>query len=177
MLLFLTLVLVGPYLVLTAVGHWYPRARMRSTTRAKVGLSLLFVVTSSGHFVSNAAMSEMLPPFVPLRRELIYMTGVLELLGAIGVWVPRVQRIAGLCMIVMLIGILPANIYSAFARVEYGGHGYGPAYLLVRIPFQLVVIAWTYWATEQRWMRSKSLMQGRHPADPVAPPRVPTGVA
>jgi hypothetical protein len=49
----------------------------------------------------------------------------------------------------MLVGILLAHIYSAINRVEFGGHGAGPAYLLVRIPFQLFVIWWTYFATEQ----------------------------
>jgi uncharacterized membrane protein len=51
----------------------------------------------------------------------------------------------------MLIGILPSNIYAAINRVDFGGHGVGPAYLLVRIPFQLFVIWWTYFATEQKW--------------------------
>jgi uncharacterized membrane protein len=93
-------------------------------------------------------MAEMIPPFIPYRVELIYLTGVLELLGAIGVWIPRLVRITGLLLIIMLIGLLPANIYSALNRVEYGGHGAGPAYLLVRVPFQLFVIWWTYFATQ-----------------------------
>ncbi|HYX71759.1 MAG TPA: hypothetical protein VE732_03240, partial [Nitrososphaera sp.] len=48
-------------------------------------------------------------------------------------------------------GLLPANIYSAINRVDFGGHGIGPAYLLVRVPFQLFVIWWIYFATEQAW--------------------------
>jgi uncharacterized membrane protein len=52
----------------------------------------------------------------------------------------------------MLLGLLPANIYSAFHRVDFGGHGAGPAYLLVRVPFQIFAIWWTYFATEQKWL-------------------------
>ena len=57
----------------------------------------------------------MLPLTVPYRVELIYLTGIFELLGAIGVWIPRLTRLTGLLLIIMLIGILPANIYSAFS--------------------------------------------------------------
>ena len=97
----------------------------------------------------------MLPPSIPYRIELIYLTGALELLGAIGVWIPRLMRLTGLLLILMLIGILPANVYSAINRVDFGGHSAGPAYLLVRVPFQLFVIWWTYFATEQDWFHQK----------------------
>ncbi len=99
-------------------------------------------------------MSQMLPPSLPYRVELIYLTGILELLGAIGVWIPRLTRLTGICLILMLVGVLPANIYSAMSRVDFGGHGAGPAYLLARVPFQVLVIWWTYWATEQKWFNS-----------------------
>ena len=104
-------------------------------------------------------MATMLPPAVPYRVELIYLTGVFELLGALGVWLPRLTRLTGLLLIIMLIGVLPANIYSALQRVDFGGHGAGPLYLLVRVPFQLLVICWTYFATEQKWFGHSSLIQ------------------
>ncbi len=150
-LFFLLVLLVGPYVVLTLAGALAPRFRLPAPTRARVGLTLFFLFTSLGHFVKNVEMSSMLPPSVPHRPEIIYVTGVLEALGAIGVWIPSLKRLAGISLIVMLIGILPANIYSALQHVEFGGHGAGPIYLLVRIPFQILVIVWTYVATEQRW--------------------------
>lgn len=152
-LLFLLLLLAAPYLILTLAGRWVPRFRTAPATRARVGLSLFFIFTSVGHFIRTEEMALMLPPAVPYRAELVYLTGVLELLGAVGVWVPRLMRLTGFCLILMLIGLLPANVYSAVNRVEFGGHGAGPAYLLVRLPFQFFVIWWTYFATEQAWFR------------------------
>ena len=148
-LLFLFLLLTVPYVILTLIGKWFPRLELAPAIRARVGLSLFFVFTSIGHFISTEAMAEMLPPSVPYRIELIYVTGVLELLGAIGVWIPRLTKLTGLLLILMLLGLLPANIYSAFNRVEFGGHGAGPLYLLVRVPFQLFAIWWTYFATKR----------------------------
>jgi uncharacterized membrane protein len=147
-LVFLLLLLVTPYLVLTAIGR-LGKFEITRSKRARVGVTLFFIFTAVGHFVTTEAMAEMIPPSIPYRIELIYVTGVLELLGAIGVWIPRLVRITGLLLIIMLIGLLPANIYSALNRVEYGGHGAGPAYLLVRVPFQLFVIWWTYFATQR----------------------------
>ena len=104
-LLFLLLLLLVPYLVLTAVGRWSPRFKIASSKRARVGLSLFFMVTAIAHFISTEAMATMLPASIPYRIELIYLTGVFELLGAIGVWIPRLQRLTGLLLILMLIGV------------------------------------------------------------------------
>jgi uncharacterized membrane protein len=154
-LLFLLLLLLVPYLVLTLLGKWNSTFQIGSPKRARVGLSLFFLFTSIGHFIRTEAMAEMLPPSLPYRTGLIYLTGILELLGAVGVWIPGLTRLTGLLLILMLIGILPSNIYSAINRVDFGGHGAGPAYLLIRIPFQLFVIWWTYLSTEQKWLQRK----------------------
>jgi uncharacterized membrane protein len=154
-LLFLLFLLIAPYLILTLAGRWISSLKMAPSKRARVGLSLFFVVTALAHFNTTEEMARMIPSSIPYRIELIYLTGMFELLGAIGVWIPRLERLTGLLLIVMLIGLLPANIYSAFNRVEYGGHSAGPVYLLARVPFQLFVIWWTYFATEQNWFRRR----------------------
>ena len=160
-LLILLLLLVGPYLILTLAGNLVPALRISRVNRAKVGLSLFFIFTTIGHFIRSEEMATMLPPTVPYRVELIYLTGIFELLGAIGVWIPRLTRLTGLLLIIMLIGILPANIYSAIERVDFGGHQAGPLYLLVRLPFQLFVIWWTYFATDQKWFQQRGRRAGK----------------
>lgn len=157
-LLFLFLLLVVPYSVLTLIGRWLPGFQTAPATRARVGLSLFFIFTAIGHFIRTEEMAAMLPVSVPYRVELIYFTGVMELLGAVGVWIPRLIRLTGFFLILMLISFLPANVYSALNRVDFGGHDAGAAYLLVRVPFQLFAIWWTYFATEQNWFqRGRSL--------------------
>lgn len=155
MLLFLLLLLVVPYGLLTLAERWRTGFKIVPATRARVGLSLFFIFTAIGHFIKTEEMAAMLPAFVPNRVAIIVVTGILELLGASGVWIPRLMRITGWCIMLMLIGFLPANIYSAINRVDFGGHGSGPAYLLVRIPFQFFVIWWAYFATEQQWLSKR----------------------
>ena len=155
-LLFLLLLLMGPYLLLTLAARWSAKFQFAPSKRARVGLTLFFLFTGFGHFIRTQEMAAMLPLSMPYRTELVYLTGVLELLGAIGVWIPRLTRLSGFLLILMLIAILPANIYSAINRVDFGGHEAGPVYLLVRIPFQLFIIWWTYFATEQNWFKRGS---------------------
>lgn len=119
-LLFLLLLLVGPYALLTLAGRRAGALRLSRPARARVGLSLFFAFTALGHFVRTEGMAAMLPPSVPYRLELIYLTGVFELLGAVCVWVPRLRRLTGVCLIVLLFCVLPANVYAALARVGFG---------------------------------------------------------
>lgn len=152
-LFFLLLLLLVPYLTLSILGQWSPRFKVPPSFRARVGLSIFFAFTAIGHFIRTEQMAAMLPDALPYRVELIYITGVFEFFGALGIWFPSLAKTAGFCLIVLLVGVLPANIYSAFHRVDFGGHGAGPSYLLWRVPFQLFVIWWTYMATEQKWFR------------------------
>jgi uncharacterized membrane protein len=85
--------------------------------------------------------------WVPYRTGIVLATGILELLGAVGLWLPGMARITGGLLILMFLGFLPVNVYAAVHRVEFGGHEMGPIYLLVRVPFQLLLVGWTYWAT------------------------------
>jgi uncharacterized membrane protein len=117
-LFFLFLLLVIPYLILTLAGQWLSGFNIAPATRARVGLTLFFIFTSIGHFIKTGEMAAMLPLSIPYRVELIYLTGVLELLGALGVWIPRLMRLTGICLILMLIGLLPANIYSAIISIS-----------------------------------------------------------
>jgi uncharacterized membrane protein len=110
-----------------------------------IGLVLAFLLTASAHFFTPHALAEMLPPFVPARLPLIYLTGVLELALALGIALPGTRRLAGFAAIATLVAFFPANIYAAFANAGVGGHAWGPVYLLIRAPLQVLLIAWSWW--------------------------------
>jgi uncharacterized membrane protein len=138
-LLALTAILTGAYAVLVATAP-----RMDDRQRGRVSLALLFLFTGLGHFVNPEPMAAMLPDSVPARVPLIYVTGVFEWAGAIGLLLPRYARATGACLVAFLIAVFPANVFAALNHVGMGGHDAGPAYLLVRAPFQVGLIWWTY---------------------------------
>src|SRR5687768_11520556 len=105
--------------------------------RGRLAMTVFFLFTGLGHFFKTEEMAQMLPPFVPERIAIIYVTGVLEILGGIALLIPSLTKYAAWALIIFLIGVLPANVYSALYHVEFGGHASGPLYLILRIPFQL----------------------------------------
>ena len=137
--------LIGPYLILTAVTRVWGTIRIEPHLRGRISLAIVFVFTGLGHFIMSEPMAQMLPPWVPMRMPIIYITGVVELAAAAGLLVPRLCRLTGTYLIAFLILVLPANIYAAINRVEMGGHSMGSAYLFIRIPLQLILIIWTHW--------------------------------
>ena len=118
---------------------------MSSADLGCVGIMLVFCFTGVGHFVKTEPMSEMLPPWMPSRISLVYVTGLIEIAAAVTVLVPRRRPMVGWFLIVLLFCFLPVNIYAAVKEIGLGGHQWGPMYLLIRIPLQAILIGWIWW--------------------------------
>lgn len=141
--------MVTPYLIarmLSAVTQRHHDVR----SAAAIGLGILFVFTGVGHFIQTESMAQMLPAWVPERTLLVYLTGGLEFAIAAGFLVPKSRRITGWVAATVLVLFFPANIYAAINHVPMGGHAWGPAYLLVRAPLQLIILFWVYFFTIRR---------------------------
>ena len=142
-LLTLLLILVGSFAVLSALSPFMsPPLPVRR--RGQISLGLLFVFTGIGHFVQTEAMAGMLPPWVPGRVPIVWISGLFEFLLAAGLLTRPYARIAGAAAIVFLIAVFPGNVYAAMNHVPMGGHDAGPRYLLVRGPFQMLLIVWAW---------------------------------
>ncbi len=84
----------------------------------------------------------MMPPFIPAHDVMVAVSGVAELAGAVGLMIPTTRRAAGFGLIALLLAIFPANIYVAIAGKTVAGMPDAAWYYWVRLPFQLVYIAW-----------------------------------
>ncbi|MFT7373923.1 MAG: putative membrane protein [Oleiphilaceae bacterium] len=109
------------------------------------GLGVAFIFFSIGHVIKAEGMVEMLPTWVPLRLSIIYFTGVLELFIGLALFLPKYQINAAKAAVLVFIIFFPANIYAAINGVGLGGHQWGAIYLLIRLPLQLILIAWAYY--------------------------------
>jgi uncharacterized membrane protein len=111
----------------------------------RIGLATMFCFTAVAHFNSmRSDLIAMVPPFVPNPELMVTFTGVSELLGAVGLLVPRTRRLAGVALIALLIAILPANIYAAETGVTL--RGAAPSPLVPRIALQLLFIGLVWWS-------------------------------
>jgi uncharacterized membrane protein len=130
-----------------------PWARSRGysfRTAGAVGLGLLFLFTASGHFLLAEPMAQMIPPWVPARDILVFLTGFLELAIAAALFHPATRRPAGIAAAAVLVGFFPFNVYAAVHHVPMGGHAWGPVYLLIRAPLQAILLAWAGWFVIRR---------------------------
>jgi uncharacterized membrane protein len=115
----------------------------------RISLAAMLVFTAIGHFAFNKGMSLMVPDPIPFKAELIYLTGVLEILFAASLFFPAYRISAGWLIIAFLLLVLPFNIYASLKHIDYqkatfDGNGIG--YLWFRIPLQVLFILWTYFS-------------------------------
>ncbi|OQD43190.1 hypothetical protein BUL40_04945 [Croceivirga radicis] len=116
---------------------------------ARIAMALMLVFTAVGHFVFTKGMSMMIPPFIPFKENMVYLTGIFEIVLAIGLLIPKFKVISGWTLIVFLLLMLPANIYASLHNVNYQKgtlDGNGVSYLWFRIPLQILFIVWTYFS-------------------------------
>ncbi len=114
---------------------------------ARIAMSIMLCFTAMGHFVYTKGMSMMIPEFIPLKTSFVHLTGVFEILLAMGLLIPKLQLISGWTLILFLVLMLPANIYAAIHQVNYqkgSFDGHGLTYLWFRIPLQVLFIVWAY---------------------------------
>ena len=131
-------------LLLPLLAAWVIGGRDHVGTGGILGIAIAFIFFGLGHYSQTEAMIAMLPDFVPFRRELVVATGVLEFGISVGLLLPATRRAAGLLAIAVLVSFFPANIYAAINHVGMGGHVWGPVYLLIRAPLQLLLIGWAW---------------------------------
>ncbi len=109
-------------------------------------IAVLFVGAGILHFVIPDLYVQIVPPYLPFPLALVYISGAAEILGGIGVLIPKARTWAGWGLIALLIAVFPANLYMA---LEPEGIGLERAALglWLRLPLQFVLIAWVWWAT------------------------------
>lgn len=107
-------------------------------------LCVMVLVTASAHFtVLKEDLIKMVPPFFPAPRQIVLVTGLLEFAGAVGLLIPQVRTAASLCLALLFVALVPANIHAALKRVPLRGRKASPLWL--RLPAQALFIACALW--------------------------------
>jgi len=118
------------------------------TDSLRFALAVMFVFTAASHFHPRvrADLVRMVPAQLPRPDLLVTITGILELLGAIGLVMPELTRLSAYALMLLLVALFPANIRAARERLLIAGRQ-APA-LVVRLPLQLFWIAALWWVAQ-----------------------------
>ncbi|MDA1312816.1 MAG: DoxX family protein [Acidobacteria bacterium] len=117
--------------------------------RAALAMSVGFLVTGVMHFTTVERFMAMMPASLPWHRELVYVSGVFEILGALGLLLPSTRRWAAYGLAALLLAIFPANLHVAMSGGSVEGLPQGAWYYWLRLPFQFVFIAWALWVARR----------------------------
>jgi uncharacterized membrane protein len=114
---------------------------------ARFALAAMFVLTASAHFNGmKDDLVRMMPPGVPYPEQVVFVTGILEILGAVGLLLPFTYRAAGIALSLFLIAVFPANVYAAMHGVTIQGQTATP--IGIRFLIQLVFLGTVWWSTQ-----------------------------
>ncbi len=134
------IILVGSTLLLRVIGIAGVDLLNSWPWCLRGGLALMFLFTASAHWGKQRVdLVAMVPSAFPRADLIVSATGVLEILGAVGLLIPATAPVAAACLAMLLISLFPANIRAAREGLPFGGR---PATALpLRTLLQLVFIA------------------------------------
>src|SRR5580704_2942042 len=92
------------------------------STVLRAALGMMFFLTASAHWGKRRRdLIRMVPPIFPRPDLLVTVTGLLEILGSIGLFIPSTARAAAICLALLLIALFPANIHAAREKLTIAG--------------------------------------------------------
>lgn len=121
--------------------------RRRVKAIARWVLTVVMVAAGVNHFVNPAPYLGMMPEVLPAKAALVYVSGVFEILGGLGLILPATRKLAAWGLIALLVAVFPANVNMAINELPLGTDPVPTWALWARLPLQLVLIAWAYWFT------------------------------
>jgi uncharacterized membrane protein len=120
-------------------------------TAARVSLRWLLAVAMIAvgalHFINPAPFVQIVPALLPAPLALVYISGVFEILGGLGLCWGRTRRAAGWGLVALYLAVLPANINMAINDISLGAEPMPRWALWARLPLQGLLIAWALWAS------------------------------
>ena len=106
-------------------------------------MGIFYIIVGIKHFQDPSWFVQIVPPILPYKYELVYISGFFEVFLGILLMIPRFQSIAAKGLIALLICVYPANIY--LAQTNGVAMGISPLIAWGRLPFQFVFIGLAYW--------------------------------
>ena len=111
---------------------------------SKYLLAIFMIGAGTMHFVNPEFFLKIVPPYLPLHKELVLVSGVFEVLLGVLLLVPRTSRVAAWGIVALLIAVFPANVYLYQHQDILPA---SPIVHLLRLPLQGVFALWAYWHT------------------------------
>jgi uncharacterized membrane protein len=111
---------------------------------------VFYVAAGTWHFIKPGFYLKIMPPYILWHVQMVFLSGVFEILGGLGLVIPQTRRLAAWGLVALLIAVFPANIFMATNPIEAGAVSIAPALRWGRLPLQLLLAWWLLWCTQPR---------------------------
>ncbi len=101
------------------------------------------------HFFFDDEFVRMVPSLLPAPMLIVYVSGLAEIAGGIGLQIRRLRKAAAWGLVALFIAVFPANVYMAIHHISPIRLPSTPAQLWARLPFQALFIVWAWWYTRE----------------------------
>ena len=121
------------------------------STAQRIGLvvaAIVYVLAGALHFIKTDVYLRIMPPYIPWHLFMVRASGVLEILGGLGLLIPQTRRAAAWGLVALLIAVFPANIYMATNPIDTGAESIAPELRWGRLALQPLLIWWILWCTK-----------------------------
>ena len=108
-------------------------------------MSLFYVFAGIKHFTNPILYMKIMPPYLPLHKELVYISGAFEIILGLMLLLGKTRFVGAWGLILLLIAVFPANIY--LAQTNGTALNISPTLAWGRLPFQAIFILIAYWQT------------------------------
>lgn len=117
--------------------HWPKRL-------ALLLLAIAFIAAGINHYLQPDLYVSIMPPYLPVHLELVYLSGFFEIMGGLGILFVRLRIMAAIGLLLLTVAVFPANLHMALHPQDFAH--VAPAWVwYARLPIQLLVLAWIYW--------------------------------
>ena len=107
--------------------------------------SIFYVIVGIKHFIDPDFFLAIVPPYLPFHLELVYMSGLFEILFGIMILIPKYRYWGSVGLIFLLIAVFPANIYLFQSVEAQKAIGATQEIATWRLPVQGIFIWVAYW--------------------------------
>ena len=111
-------------------------------------LAAFWIVAGGNHFAMPRAYESIMPDYLPAHRELVFWSGVAEIVGGVAVISPATRRFARWWLLGVLAAVYPANVHMTLHPERY--EQVPPLALWARLPLQFLCAWWVWRATADR---------------------------
>ena len=112
-------------------------------------MSFVYVFIGIRHFTDPQYFLDIVPPQLPFKLFLVYLTGLIEVVGGAAILLPKTRKAGAYLLIFLLVSVFPANIYLYISETPQNLLGISKMDALIRMPFQIPLILLAFWHSKE----------------------------